>query len=274
MTDTENSSRLLAEVDTYLDSAPRPDSDVVETGAFSLFVSRTPWAYYARPARTHPQAVTVADVQVLAAACDEHQVRLEIEWVHEIHPELAEVATGFGLRVNRYALMILEAEEPLLASATDAVVRVVDAEDPALLQAWAVAGISFTAGGTAIGPWGTTEREVSARDLPPEMVAHLRDRARRRLTVTAVAETVDGVLASGIYNPVGDTAEVLAVATLPAARRQGFAGSVTAGLVQHARENGVKLLLLSAESDDVARVYRRLGFRRIGMTCAAERPNG
>ena len=128
--------------------------------------------------------------------------------------------------------------------------------------------------GTAIGPWGTTEREVGARDLPPEMVAHLRDRARRRLTVTAVAETGDGVVASGIYNPVGDTAEVLAVATLPAARRQGFAGSVTAGLVQHARENGVRLLLLSAESDDVARVYGRLGFRRIGTTCAAERPNG
>ena len=91
------------------------------------------------------------------------------------------------------------------------------------------------------------------------MVAHLRDRARRRLTVTAVAETGDGVVASGIYNPVGDTAEVLAVATLPAARRQGFAGSVTAGLVRHARENGVRLLLLSAESDDVARVYAAAG---------------
>ena len=169
--------------------------------------------------------------------------------------------------------MTLAADEPLPAPTTDAVVRVVDAEDPALLQAWAVAGISFTAGGTAVGPWGTTEREVGARDLPPDMVEHLRDRARRRLTVTAVAETDAGVVASGIYNPVGDTAEVLAVATLPAARRQGFAGSVTAGLVRHARQNGVRLLLLSAESDDVARVYGRLGFRRIGTTCAAQRPS-
>ncbi len=273
MTDLADSSLLMV-ADTYLDRAPRPDSDVAETGAFSLFVSRTPWSYYARPARSHPQPVTVADIEVLAAACDEHGVRLEIEWVDEVHPELAEVAMSFGLTVNSYALMTLEADEPLLAPATDAMVRVVDAEDPALLAGWAVAGISFSAGGTAIGSWGTAERDIGSRDLPLEMVAHLRDRARRRLSVTAVAETVDGVVASGLYNPIDGTAEVLAVATLPVARRQGFAGAVTAGLVQHARENGVRLLLLSAESDDVARVYGRLGFRRIGTTCAAEQRAG
>ena len=271
MTDLADSS-LLVVADAYLDSAPRPDSEVVETGAFSLFVSRTPWSYYARPARSHPQPVTVADIEGLAAACDEHDVRLEIEWVDEVHPELAEVAMGFGLTVNSYALMTLDADEPLLAPTTDAMVRVVDAGDPALLTGWAVAGISFSAGGTGIGSWGTAERDIGSRDLPLEMVAHLRDRARRRLSVTAVAETEDGVVVSGLYNPVGDIAEVLAVATLPVARRQGFAGAVTAGLVQHARDNGVRRLLLSAESDDVARVYGRLGFRRIGTTCAAERP--
>jgi hypothetical protein len=37
-------------VDRYLDAAPRSSADAVDTGAFTLFVGRGPWSYYARPA--------------------------------------------------------------------------------------------------------------------------------------------------------------------------------------------------------------------------------
>jgi predicted GNAT family acetyltransferase len=90
--------------------------------------------------------------------------------------------------------------------------------------------------------------------------------------MTAVAESEAGVLAVGSYQPVGETAELVGVATLPEARRRGLAGAVTALLARHALEHGVRNLLLSAQDDDVARVYERVGFRRVGSTHAAERP--
>jgi predicted GNAT family acetyltransferase len=87
-----------------------------------------------------------------------------------------------------------------------------------------------------------------------------------------VAETSDGVVAAGNYQPMNQIAEIVAVSTLPAMRRPGLAGAVTARLVQHARDSGVQLLVLSAQNDQVARVYQRIGFHRIGTACAAEQP--
>ena len=54
------------------------------------------------------------------------------------------------------------------------------------------------------------------------------------------------------------------VGTLPAARRRGIAAAVTGRLVEHARERGADIVFLSAADDGVARLYERLGFRRIG----------
>jgi predicted GNAT family acetyltransferase len=67
-------------------------------------------------------------------------------------------------------------------------------------------------------------------------------------------------------------AEIVGVSTLPAARRRGLAGAVTASLARHARQCGVEALVLSAENDDVSRIYHRAGFHRIGTTHAAWRP--
>ncbi|GAA3604203.1 hypothetical protein GCM10022236_02460 [Microlunatus ginsengisoli] len=265
-------SSLLMAADSYLDSVPRPDADVVETGAFSLFVSRTPWSYYARPAISKRHPITASGFETLTGVCDKAEVELAIEWVHETHPELQQLAAKFGLPVTRHALMVLTATDPVHPATPIAKVRIVDAEDPALLQAQAVAAVSFTTGGTDAGPAGTADRESAAHALSPELTAHLRSRAQRGLTITAVAETDHGVMAAGCYQPIGDTAEILAVATLPAMRRRGLAAAVTATLTEHARERGIRLLLLSAQDDDVARVYQRVGFHRIGTTCAAGPP--
>jgi predicted GNAT family acetyltransferase len=53
-------------------------------------------------------------------------------------------------------------------------------------------------------------------------------------------------------------------------RRQGLGAAVTSCLVEHAFAAGVELVLLSAASDDVAAVYERVGFRRIGHAGGAE----
>ena len=103
MTDRERASKWLLAADEYFDSAPRPDAGVVDAGAFTLFVSRTPWSYYARPAITQPRPVDGADLERLAEICLERRVGLEIEWVNELHPELADLASTFGLAVTHHA---------------------------------------------------------------------------------------------------------------------------------------------------------------------------
>jgi predicted GNAT family acetyltransferase len=61
--------------------------------------------------------------------------------------------------------------------------------------------------------------------------------------------------------------EVVGVATLPAARRQGLGQAVTGALVADALEHGAEIVFLSAGSDDIARLYARVGFRRVATAC-------
>lgn len=273
------SSREALELDAYFDAVPRSAADAVGVGAFTLFVSRTPSAYYARPARTSIEAIVESDLTALEKACADHHVPLSIEWVAEVHPELLAVAAAFGLETRSHALLVAPAATIAAqvaiaaANAAGVTLRVINADDPVLPLGRAVAEISFGFGGTGTGPPGPHERDAVAACLPADLIAHQRQRHRLGLTVTAVAESGDkGVLAVGSYQPVGDMAEIVGIATLPSARRRGLAGAVTATLAAYAVEHGTRTMLLSAEDDDVARIYERVGFRRAGSTGAAERP--
>jgi predicted GNAT family acetyltransferase len=75
-----------------------------------------------------------------------------------------------------------------------------------------------------------------------------------------------------MHNPVGEVSEVVGVSTVPSARRQGWAARVSEALVADAYALGVRTVFLSAAGDDVARIYRRVGFVDIGTVCAAELP--
>lgn len=232
----------LETVDCYLDAAPRPDADVVEVGAFTLFVSRTPWAYYARPARGRDAQPQAPDLVELAQECLRRGVGLELEWVHDLHPGLGDLARGHGLEVHEYALMVADASA---FSAPEAPADRLFVVEPGRDDAAAVSAA---------------------------MLAHLVDRAQRGLSVTAVAIDADGPVASGSYQPIGAMAEIVGMATLPSARRRGLAAALTGVLACHAHAHGVQQLLLSAQSEDVARVYERAGFTRIGTAMAAEPP--
>jgi predicted GNAT family acetyltransferase len=69
---------------------------------------------------------------------------------------------------------------------------------------------------------------------------------------------------------VGDVAEIVGVATLPSARGRGYASQLTATLAGRLLATGVDLVFLSAGDDDVARLYTKVGFRRVGTACIAE----
>ena len=90
---------------------------------------------------------------------------------------------------------------------------------------------------------------------------------RRGVTRDGRRRGAGGPVAAGTHQPVGDVTEIVGVATLPAVRRQGLGGAVTGALVEDALAHGVETVFLSAGSEDIARVYARLGFRRIGTAC-------
>ena len=98
---------------------------------------------------------------------------------------------------------------------------------------------------------------------PESRLRSVRDRMAAGIRVTVVAED-DGVLAVGSHQPVGAVTEVVGFGTLPAARGRGLGTAVTAALVADARRGGAEVVFLSAGSDAIARMYGRLGFRRLG----------
>ena len=104
-----------------------------------------------------------------------------------------------------------------------------------------------------------------------EFVAQQRHRHESGRVITAVVESpTEGVLASGMVQRVDGVAEIAGVATLPSARRRGYASQLTASLARRALELGDDTVFLSAGDDDVARLYSKVGFRRIGTACIAE----
>jgi GNAT superfamily N-acetyltransferase len=262
---TSDRRRTLPTIESYYDAAPRSAARVEEHGPFTLFVGEGSWPYYARPRLGGDGPFTAADVEAVRARQRELGVPEAFEWVHETTPELLALVRGAGLEVLEAPLMVLDRATFRAPDAPPGVaLRVLDADDPALAAAGAVATVGFGAPGTAAGPQGGIERDAA---LEQDGLELKRDRLRRRLTVTAIAEGESGPIAVGSHNPVGDVTELVGVATLPALRRQGLGSAVTGALVAEALAGGAGIVFLSAGSEAIGSVYGRLGFRRIGTAC-------
>jgi ribosomal protein S18 acetylase RimI-like enzyme len=258
---------LLGRIEAYFDAVPRPAADVEEHGALTLFVSRIPWRMYGRPRLGLGEDVGADDVAAVRARQRELGVREAFEWTAEITPSLEGAARAAGLAVTAVPLLALDlADWTAPPVPPGVVVRTLAADDDALAAAYVTQHVAFAAGGTEPGPAGPRERDARLADVID--LGFLRERIRRGLTAVAAAEDpADGVLASGGHNPAGDVTEIVGVGTLPSARRRGLGAAVTARLAEDARGRGVTLASLSATDDDVARLYERLGFRRVGTAC-------
>ncbi|MFJ5669842.1 GNAT family N-acetyltransferase [Micromonospora chalcea] len=268
---------VLARLERFYDAVPRDVARTEEYGALVLFVREgAGWPFYARPRLDATEHPTLADVTAVRARQRELGLPEAFEWVHEHQPDLLAVARSAGLGVLEAPLMLLEPERlPEPGTFSDVPVRVLDpavpgfAADIALRRA--VAAVGFANGGTARGEAGPAERDAAVDGLD---VAALEEEAARvadgrRVSVLA-GTPEEGALASGMAMRVGDVAEIAGVATLPSARRRGLAAAVTATLARELRAAGTDLIFLSAGSEDIARVYLRVGFRRIGTACIAE----
>ena len=225
------------------------------------------WPYYARPV---PGGVEpgVGDLVRARARMRELGLPEAFEWIHDLVPGLLAVARGAGLSVLEAPLLVLGSGRWRTPSPPPGIdVRLLSADDPALAASRAVAHIGFSHPGTGAGEAGPAERDAAA---PGPELDFLSDRVRRGLTQPVVASDDGGVLATGSHQLVGEVSEIVGVATLPSARRRGLGALVTARLAQDARERGARIVFLTAGGEDIARMYERLGFERVGTGCIAE----
>ncbi|MET9230466.1 GNAT family N-acetyltransferase [Lentzea sp. NPDC003310] len=214
------------------------------------------YPFYARP--RHPGGrPTVADVLKVRERQRELGVPEAFEWVHETTPGLLDVAREAGLDVLQAPLMVLD---PARLPDPHPHVRVLDTRTA---EVTVVAQLAFSSPGTATGEVGTAERDAALATATSMA-------GRHRYAVADVPG--EGVLASGTAQRAGDVVEIAGIGTLPAARRRGLGGAVTAELARDALTRGAELVFLSAGSEDIARVYERVGFRRVGTACIAAPP--
>ncbi|MFJ8624054.1 GNAT family N-acetyltransferase [Kitasatospora sp. NPDC093550] len=268
---------LLDQIERYYDAAPRSAARAEDFGPLTLFVRRgeTGWHYYARPTLGHDgPAATAEDVRRVLERQRELGAPEAFEWVAEQNPELRAAVEAAGLAVHEHPLLVLSPQDepapaPVLPDGVE--VRVLGPDAPELAQAVAVPHVAFGSLGTAVGAAGAPELAQSVAALQAEGgVARIARRITDGITVLAAALSGDSALCAGQYIPVGPVAEVVGVGTLPVARRQGLGLAVTAALVAHARAHGARTVFLSAADEDVARIYRRAGFRPFATALIAE----
>jgi ribosomal protein S18 acetylase RimI-like enzyme len=264
----------LERIEDYYDAVPRSASRTEEHGPLTLFVNRgVGWPYYARPARGARGDVTAAHVRAVRHRQRSLGVPEAFEWVAEVTPTLAPAARDAGLHVHEHPLLALDRESWRPAAPPAGVtVRLAGPDDPDLALLRSVASLAFGEPGTAVGTTGRRELLDAAGSVSRLAVLEVRDRLAGDLLVLAAAYDAEGPLAVGSHQPVGAVTEVAGVGTLPSARRRGLAAAVTSELVRDALDRGVELVFLSAQDEDVARLYRRLGFRQLATAMIAEPP--
>jgi ribosomal protein S18 acetylase RimI-like enzyme len=267
---------LLAAIDACYDAIPRPRSDPQPVGPFTLFVAHpgVRHGYYARPSLNATLLPTVDDVRRLLARQRELDAPRSIEWIDEIAPTLDLVAHEVGYEVRRHPLMALEGD----ARGASGLTRLVDPDDHDLLvEARAAVSVAFEHEGTARGEVGVDVRDQARPSQRAALTDSYRAELRAgRLVVAATFADDDpqaGAVGGGTLLLAGAAAEIAGVGVLPAYRRRGLAGQIASALGREARRRGADIVFCSADSDDVARVYARVGFRRVGTAVIASAPS-
>ncbi len=265
---------VLDRLESYYDLVPRRFARTEESGPFTLFLGEPGgWTYYARPRLGGGGTFAADDVVAAAERLAELGLPQQVEWVHETTPALLAAVRAAGrFELDELPLLALDGDlsvtsPPLPRGVT---VRLLGPDDAdAVAAARAVSEVGFAAEGTARGDAGPAERDARTGPAQQRVLDLLAEGAVR----IAVAEhDALGQLATGRTIPLGGVTEVMGVATLPSARRQGLGAAVTAALVDDARGLGLSTVFLTASSPEVARIYTGIGFRPVGTGWVAELP--
>jgi ribosomal protein S18 acetylase RimI-like enzyme len=260
-------TELLARLEAYYDEVPRANADTEEHGPFTIFVSRGGWPFYARP-RLGADAITPDDVTSVLDRLGELGLPRSIEWVDDTTPSLRPAAVAAGADVEDYPLLVLDGAP--VARQSPVAVRRVGPDDPDLASVQAAVQAGFDQDDTRTGPASTAERDAKLPELRaglPHLAGIL---GTGRSVLYGAFDPELGAVGGGSHNPRGPVTEIVGVGVLPAQRRRGIAGHLTWALAEDAASSGVSTVFMSAGSDDVARIYEGVGFRRVGTACIVE----
>jgi GNAT superfamily N-acetyltransferase len=275
-----SSPGLLDRIERYFSLAPLPDAQVRTVGPLRVPIGSPEWPHPARPAPGQEGEVRVEHVRAAVALQEQAGLPASLEWLGDRCRGLAGVARSAGLHVEELPLLVADVPVEVLLPA-EVRLYLVGADDPRLGLYQRLAELAFAAPGPAApAPAGAGKGtpDVALGDLGPAALPPteaLRERVASGRTVMMVAVDDGQPVAIGSHQPVevdgAEISEVVGVATLPRFRGRGLGAGLTSALVEHARQTA-DLVFLSAGDDDVARVYERAGFARVGTTCVAERP--
>jgi GNAT superfamily N-acetyltransferase len=279
---------VFVRLERFYDAVPRPYATVEDFGGLVLFIrDGEGWPYYARP-QVGAETPSAADITAVRRRQRELGIPEAFEWVHETTPDLLAVARSAGLDVHLAPLLVLDPAALLPElPVPGATVRVLDPRSPTFADdvaaSRAVSRLAFgapanatplegaTSGSLVTMDAGPAERDAATVALPSGELERVRTLSAGTDFLTAVADSpAEGILATGGIQRAGEISEVVGVATLPSARNRGYASQLTATLAHRTLDTGATTVFLSASDDDVARLYTRVGFRRIGTACIAE----
>ncbi|WP_214402081.1 GNAT family N-acetyltransferase [Pseudonocardia lacus] len=251
---------VVRRIDGFCDEVPRQWATAEDDGPLRLFVrDGRGWPFYARPV---PGGRTVTGPDVTRVRARQRALRLPeaFEWVPAAAPSMLDAVRDAGLTPRLCPLLVLDGEPPPAPFPPGYEGRLLGPADGDLA--------------TAIGVLNWVAAEAfglaSQRGLSTAELAVLRDDLAEGRAARLLVTGPDGPVAAGSAQRSGDVVEIVGVGTLPAARRQGLAGAVTAALAEAARAAGADVVFLAAADEDAARVYQRVGFRVVGHTGIAE----
>jgi GNAT superfamily N-acetyltransferase len=251
---------LLEQIDLFCDTLPRRWASACDDGPLRLFLrDGRGWPFYARPV-PGGAPVAVADVMRMRARQRMAEVPEAFEWVLATAPTMLDAVRRTGLPVRRCPLLVLDGEPVPVALPPGYEIRLlgpVDGDLPA--TAHAVAAVTAVAfGGHAPPPPTVADLRLLQDDLAAGAVA--------RVLVTGP----EGPVAAGSAQRSAGVIELVGIATARTARRRGLGAAVTSALACAALDAGAELVFLAAGDDGAARVYERVGFRRVGECGIAE----
>jgi len=255
----------LTPIETYYDAVPRVAATIEEVGPFTLFLAGpgTGWHFYARPRLGLDHPFSADEVRAVLARQQELGVPQAIEWVDDVTPSLlAAVREALPeAEVHECPLLVLPVTAP---AAADGPGKYVDLPPDSPDLGW-VSGAQNVAFGEGDEVVAIDEVKLGRRR---ELIAD------GTLVVVAAYDESGRVIGGGSAAPRGDTSELMGIATIPAARRQGHGAAITAALVAAVRDRGVQQVFLAAASDEAASIYRAVGFERVGTSCILEPGDG